>query len=100
MPIAVDAGVPEQRILEQAVRLPEGGAVTGWAALRMHRGAFFDGWAGNGAHRLAVPLAVGRHGRVRADDEVAVSREQTLDEYLLEQEVLRSLHRDNADESA
>lgn len=37
---------------------------------------------------------------MRADDEVAVSREQTLDEYLLEQEVLRSLHRDNADESA
>ena len=67
--------MPEQRVLEQSVRLPEGGAVTGWASLRLHRGAFFDGLAGDGRTRFPVPLAVGTHGRVRADGEVSVSRE-------------------------
>lgn len=34
---------PEQRILEQSRRLPPGGAVGGWAALRLHGAAWFDG---------------------------------------------------------
>lgn len=33
----------EQRILEQSMRTGPGGAVTGWAALRMHGAAYFDG---------------------------------------------------------
>jgi hypothetical protein len=45
----VPADVPqtvEQRILEAAVRLPEGGIVTGWGALRLAGAAYFDGFAG------------------------------------------------------
>ena len=33
----------EQRILEQSVRAGPDGAVTGWAALRLHGAAYFDG---------------------------------------------------------
>ena len=33
----------EQRILEQSRRLPTGGAVGGWASLRLHGAAYFDG---------------------------------------------------------
>ena len=44
----------EQRIVEQSMRLPEGGAVGGWASLRMHGAAYFDGES-QGA-QLPVPL--------------------------------------------
>ncbi|WP_051706015.1 hypothetical protein [Nocardioides aequoreus] len=46
----------EQRILEQSRRLPEGGAVGGWASLRLHGAAYFDGVRGR--EPLAVPLVV------------------------------------------
>lgn len=75
MPATVDDDVPEQRILEQSIRLPEGGAVTGWASLRLHGGGFFDGLAPDGRTRLPVPLAVGRRGAIREDSRVKVSRE-------------------------
>lgn len=67
--------LPEQRILEQSMRLPAGGAVTGWASLRLHGGNFFDGLAPDGRVRLPVPLAVGGLGNVRSDVHAAVSRE-------------------------
>lgn len=61
VPWYVDPDRPEQRIVEAAALLPGPGAVTGWAALRMHRGAFFDGRERDG--RLQpVPLVV-PHGR-------------------------------------
>ena len=44
----------EQRIVEQSMRLPEGGAVGGWASLRLHGAAYFDGES-HGA-QLPVPL--------------------------------------------
>ncbi|QWZ08552.1 hypothetical protein KRR39_01370 [Nocardioides panacis] len=43
VPASADDDLPEQRIVEQAARLPPGGAVTGWAACRLHGAAFFDG---------------------------------------------------------
>jgi hypothetical protein len=43
LPREIDRDVVEQRILEEAMRLPPGGAVTCWAALRMAGGNFFDG---------------------------------------------------------
>lgn len=49
----------EQRILEQTVRLPRGGAVTGWAACRLHGAAYFDGVAADGRTWLPVPLNIG-----------------------------------------
>ena len=41
------------------MRLPAVGAVTGWAACRLHGAAFFDGLAPDGVTPLPVPLAVG-----------------------------------------
>lgn len=67
--------IPEQRILEQSVRLPDGGAVTGWASLRMWRANFFDGLASDGRTPLPVPLAVGQSSKVRGGVGVVVSRE-------------------------
>lgn len=75
VPSTVDSTVPEQRILEQSVRLPAGGAVTGWAGLRMRRAGFFDGLAPDGRTQFPVPLAVGRGSKIRGDDKVALSRE-------------------------
>jgi hypothetical protein len=56
VPSAVDPAVVEQRILEQSMRLVSGGAVTGWASLRLHGGAFFDGLGRDGRTLLPVPL--------------------------------------------
>ncbi len=56
VPTWVDETVPEQRILEQSMRLSEG-AVTGWASLRMHGGNFFDGLSRDGITPLPVPLS-------------------------------------------
>jgi hypothetical protein len=75
VPGAVPDDLPEQRILEQSVRLPAGGAVTGWAALRLHRASFFDGLAGDGRTRFPVPLAVGRGSKMRGGERIVLSRE-------------------------
>ncbi|HET6166726.1 MAG TPA: hypothetical protein VFE07_07845 [Marmoricola sp.] len=74
VPASVDDEVVEQRILEQAQRLPDNGAVTGWAALRLHGGGFFDGLDSGDLHRLPVPLAVPRSTRVRFDPAFIVVR--------------------------
>ncbi len=63
VPADVRDDLVEQRIVEAAVRLKTG-AVTGWAALRLHRGGYFDGLARDGRTRLPVALAVG-HDRLR-----------------------------------
>ena len=65
--------MPEQRILEQSMRLPAVGAVTGWAACRLHGAAFFDGLAPDGVTRLPVPLAIGPGGTLRAVDGVLLT---------------------------
>lgn len=76
VPAAVDADRPEQRVLEQSVRLPAGGAVTGWAACRLAGATFFDGLAADGRTRSPVPLAVGPRARIRGDDRVTLSRDR------------------------
>jgi hypothetical protein len=65
VPAHVTDDLPEQRILEQSMRLPAGGAVTGWAACRLWRAAFFDGLLPDGRTRRPVPLAVAPTGRIR-----------------------------------
>ena len=65
MPSVVDPDVPEQRILEQAMRLTSGGAVTGWAACRMHGAAFFDGLRDGGRTVVPVPLNCGPLHQIR-----------------------------------
>ncbi len=59
VPSSVDGSVPEQRILEQSMLLPDGGAVTGWAACRLWSAAFFDGLLPDGATERPVDLVVG-----------------------------------------
>lgn len=49
VPAYVDPDLPEQRALEASVLLSPGGAVTGWAALRLHGATFFDGRGPDGA---------------------------------------------------
>lgn len=70
VPATTPTDVPEQRILEQSMRLPALGAVTGWAACRLRRGNFFDGLARDGTTELPVPLALGRRGNIRGDERV------------------------------
>ncbi|CUR54901.1 conserved hypothetical protein [metagenome] len=70
VPSATDSERPEQRILEQSMRLPPGTGVTGWAGLRLFGAAFFDGLAPDGRTRLAVPLALGSRGRIRPHGQV------------------------------
>ena len=66
--LVVPADVPltvEQRILEAAVRLPAGGMVTGWAALRLAGAAYFDGLARDGRTPLPVPVLLPHASRIR-----------------------------------
>ena len=66
--LVVPADVPltvEQRILEAAVRLPAGGMVTGWAALRLAGAAYFDGLARDGRTPLPVPALLPHTSRIR-----------------------------------
>lgn len=74
VPASVDCGVVEQRILEQAARLPASGAVTGWASLRWQGARFFDGLTDGGRTTLPVPLLLGI-GNIRADPRVQISKE-------------------------
>jgi hypothetical protein len=76
VPASVTDDLPEQRVMEQSVRLPAGGAVTGWAACRMHRAAFFDGVRPDGYTRIPVPLALGTRAVIRVDGSVTVSRDR------------------------
>jgi len=73
VPASTPIDVPEQRILEQSVRLPAFGAVTGWAACRLHRANFFDGLAPDGKTLIPVPLALGRRGNIRGDGNVLLN---------------------------
>src|SRR4051812_23311768 len=74
VPVEVLDTVVEQRILEASQRLPAGGAVTGWAALRLAGGGFFDGVELGGRSRLPVPLVVPAGSNLRALEGTVVSR--------------------------
>jgi hypothetical protein len=76
VPSAANGPQPEQRILEQSMRLPAEGAVTGWAAARLHGGGFFDGLLRDGRTQMPVPLCVGPAARVRADQHITVTRDR------------------------
>lgn len=65
----------EQRILEQAMRVREQGAVTGWASLRWQGAAYFDGTAvALPGSLLPVPLARRNGHRALDDGRGAVQR--------------------------
>lgn len=75
MPAEVDSTRPEQRALEAACLLPPGGAVTGWAALRLAGAAYFDGRANGATDTRPVTLAPGSRRGMRAHEAVAWSYE-------------------------
>lgn len=75
VPSYVDPDLPEQRALEASVLLPPGGAVTGWAALRMHGATFFDGLDAVGG-RAPVELVT---PHFRADRPGIAWRQDSLD---------------------
>jgi hypothetical protein len=78
VPASVTDDLPEQRILEQSMRLPEGGAVTGWAACRLLGAAFFDGLATDGRTRHQVPLWTGSLAQLTEDEQVRVHRDEMV----------------------
>ncbi len=75
VPASVDRAVPQQRVVEEAARLPTGGAVTGWAAALLAGAAWFDGLAPDGRTPLPVQVAVGPRGGVRRHSQLIVSYE-------------------------
>ena len=76
VPADVDGSVVEQRILEQSVRLPEGGALTGWAALRWRGAHYFEGIDRHTGQPLPVPVVLGGWRDIGHDGLVQVSRER------------------------
>ena len=76
VPVGVSDDLPEQRILEQSMRLPDGGAVTGWAACRLLGASFFDGLDQDGRTRLPVPLWVGDLAQLSRDDRFETLRDR------------------------
>lgn len=62
---AATAATPEQRAFEVVVRLPPGGLVTGWAALRLAGANYFEGLAGDRSTPLPVPVLLPHSARIR-----------------------------------
>ena len=75
VPAHVDSDLPLQRVAEQSVRLPAGGALTGWAAGLLLGATYLDGLGPDGVTRLPVPLAIGPLGNVRGDADVRLLRD-------------------------
>lgn len=75
VPTSVSRDLVEQRVLEESHRLPGTGAVTGWAALRLHGAAYFDGLDLSHAE-LPVALVVPPHVPIRAHPGIVVHRER------------------------
>jgi hypothetical protein len=75
LPAGVSSDLVEQRILNQAVRLPLGAGLTAWAALRWNGAHYFDGLAEGGRRPRPVALLLGARN-LRAGPEAQISREQ------------------------
>lgn len=83
VPRGVDGSRPVQRVAEQAMRLPPGGAVTGWAAGLLLGATYLDGLEPDGLTRLPVPLAIGPRGNIRGDDRVQLLRHALPDDEVI-----------------
>jgi hypothetical protein len=76
VPTDVDGSPVEQRILEQSVRLPDGGALTGWASLRWRGAHYFEGTDRRTGLPRPVPVVLGGWRDIGRDDAIEVSRER------------------------
>lgn len=65
------------------MRLPPGGALTGWSSLHLQGAAYVDGMAADGRTLLPVPLALGRSGHIRGAPEVHLLHEPLLREEIV-----------------
>ena len=92
VPSYVNAEVVEQRIVEQAARLPSGGAVTGWAALRMAGGKQFDGLGPDGRTHLPVPLLISPRNALRPATGAIVRRVKLEPTDLIELQGVACVH--------
>lgn len=76
VPAGTDRGKAQQRIVEEAARLPPYGVVTGWAACLLLGAAWLDGLASDGRTRLPIAVAVGARGGVKRHRGIVVSFER------------------------
>ena len=76
VPSETDSTIPEQRVLEASVLLPEGGAVTGWGACRWLGAGYFDGMQPDGRTERQISLAIGPHGDLRDRPSIHVMRDR------------------------
>jgi len=74
VPSYVDPDLPEQRVVEAAVLLPAGAAMTGWASARMQGATFLDGLLPDGRTQVAVPFAIPMETNPRHRDGVKCLR--------------------------
>ena len=74
VPSYVDPDLPEQRIVEAAVLLPEGAALTGWASARLQGATFLDGLMPDGRTKMPVPFAVPLAANPRRHDGIEYLR--------------------------
>lgn len=88
VPAGTDRGVVEQRILEEAQRLPDSGAVTGWAALRLAGANLFDGTV-DGVTEVPVDLVVPRGADLTRSAGIVRHREVLPDKDVVVQHGIR-----------
>lgn len=75
VPSTVDGELPEQRIAEASVVLPDVGGLTGWAALYWCGATWLDGLADGGRRHRPVVIATG-YEDVRNQPGIVVSQER------------------------
>jgi len=75
VPASVDGTSTAQRIVEAAAVLPDGAAITGWAALRWAGGRYFSGTTHRGTTPLPIALAVNDKRRLRLQDGLEICEE-------------------------
>lgn len=80
VPAEVDPSAVEQRIVEAAVGLPDGTAVTGWAALAWERTKWFNGLAPDGRTPLPVPVALDDNRMLASRAGVRLSNDWLFDD--------------------
>lgn len=84
VPAGVDTTAVDQRVIQQAVRLPPDGAVGGWAAARAHGADQCDGVAPDGRTVLPVLLCIGTERRIRAGAGSELSRDPLPEDDVVE----------------